>query len=81
MTYYSIYKNTIFPFYRPSTNFYSIRRFSCAIIGISLFYKELDFTKNQLLNLLQKAWEMTSTESAFPHFSESIKPPADTLFP
>ena len=33
--------------------------------GISLFYRELDFTKNQLVDLLQ--WVMTRNRIDFPH--------------
>ena len=34
--------------------------------GISLFYRELDFTKNQLVDLLQKMGDRKNTDSYFP---------------
>ena len=36
--------------------------------GISLFYRELDFTKNQLVDLLQKIGDRKNTDSYFPYF-------------
>ena len=36
--------------------------------GISLFYRELDFTKNQLVDLLQKMGDRKNTDSYFPFF-------------
>lgn len=36
--------------------------------GISLFYKELDFTKNQLVNLLQQWGDDKNKKSPFPFF-------------
>ena len=36
--------------------------------GISLFYKELDFTKNQLVDLLQKIGDRKKRDRSFPFF-------------
>ena len=56
----SLYLRFLFPEIPPETYILSAERF-----GISLFYRELDFTKNQLVDLLQKmgddkAWGRSS---------------------
>ena len=58
-----LYLRFLFPELPSSPFVLSAERF-----GISLFYRELDFTKNQLVDLLQKMGDRKNTDSYFPFF-------------
>lgn len=71
----SLYLHFLFPELPSDPFLLSAERF-----GISLFYKELDFTKNQLVDLLQKSATGGRMIVIF-HSSSSISPSAGTPFP
>ena len=58
-----LYLRFLFPELPPAPFVLSAERF-----GISLFYKELDFTKNQLVDLLQKMGDRKERDRSLPFF-------------